>query len=706
MVFLGNCLIIKLFDCLTLHSYYYLLSPALRIFMNTTTAFRLARVSTLSLFIGSLVACGGGGGSSSSSTPAAPVTLSGKVIDGYISGAIVCLDVNSNNKCDSGEPSTTSTAGGAYTLPAYTGSIAGLRVIAEVGENAIDEDDGQKVGAGNTYSLLAPAAASSTVTPLSTMVSATIAAGGGEAQVSIGQALSNVSAQTGIAVEKLVANDYKEKNDVATAKVAQVTATAIAQVTNNLRTNTEIKAAGLSDGDIIKQANQLVQDKVLAQVVSSGKVTETAAVSSAAIKTAVTAAVANAGLSGASLSGSVQNVIAATKSGAGSVISMADLFKAGFVTPQDQSGDYINSAGARYDGSWRGYRNALNVGYLQFDIDTMTEPPPNIEYVLANNKWYVPYQDGEDWTFDGTDWVLRTDIGSSGAKNIKPSFDQNCVIVPVNAKGTITQRYCAVEKKLEGQLMTKFIPSMCTPGSGPAIASSCPTATFPAGSAAYDLTASVTSKLTGTYNGLFGLWATKEGNWSGYCTTENSADCTSSTATVLDFIKWTQGANRVQFIGDGCNIPFNIKSYNESTKKGVINWASNTNEGCTGNFTMSSANVAATSDFEVIRAGGKDVLIVPTPAIYRARNPSDDKPYIVFTVQKSSTGKTGVWNGGYYPVDFKQSIPFTGDPATNTQVMNTVMFDSILKQKGITPYPYKGASSSGKYNGTTSSNPN
>lgn len=162
----------------------------------------------------------------------------------------------------------------------------------------------------------------------------------------------------------------------------------------------------------------------------------------------------------------------------------------------------------------------------------------------------------------------------------------------------------------------------------------------------------------------------------------------------------------MQFIGDGCNIPFNIKSYNESTKKGVINWASNTNEGCTGNFTMTDANVAATSEFEVIKAAGKDVLIVPTPAIYRARNPSSDKPDIIFAVQKSSTGKTGVWNGGYYPVDFKQSIPFTGDPATNTQVMNTVMFDAILKQKGITPYPYKGASSSGKYNGTTSTNPN
>ncbi len=138
--------------------------------MQTRTAFRL---SAISLLLGTLVACGGGGSSSSSTS-----TLSGKVIDGYIIGATVCLDVNSNNRCDAGEPTTTSTAGGAYTLPAYTGSIAGLQVIAEVGPTARDEDDGGAlIGAGNGYSLLAPAAASSTVTPLSTLVTTAIAGG-------------------------------------------------------------------------------------------------------------------------------------------------------------------------------------------------------------------------------------------------------------------------------------------------------------------------------------------------------------------------------------------------------------------------------------------------------------------------------------------------------------------------------------------------
>jgi len=36
-------------------------------------------------------------------------------------------------------------------------------------------------------------------------------------------------------------------------------------------------------------------------------------------------------------------------------------------------------------------------------------------------------------------------------------------------------------------------------------------------------------------------------------------------------------------------------------------------------------------------------------------------------------------------------------------VVNAVMFDAILKIKGIKAYPYAGASSSGTYNGHTAS---
>src|SRR5471030_1302037 len=63
-----------------------------------------------------LTGCGGDDSSSSSTSGTASPTISGNVIDGYIQGAKVCLDVNNNNRCDSDEISATTTEGGAFTL--------------------------------------------------------------------------------------------------------------------------------------------------------------------------------------------------------------------------------------------------------------------------------------------------------------------------------------------------------------------------------------------------------------------------------------------------------------------------------------------------------------------------------------------------------------------------------------------------------------
>ena len=109
-----------------------------------------------------LAACGGGGGGSP-----APSTISGKVIDGYIEGATVCLDLNGNLACDPGEPSDTSKKDGSYSL-SYNGSVDGLVVIADVGDNAKDADDGGKtIKEANKapFNLAAPIAPSSSSVP-------------------------------------------------------------------------------------------------------------------------------------------------------------------------------------------------------------------------------------------------------------------------------------------------------------------------------------------------------------------------------------------------------------------------------------------------------------------------------------------------------------------------------------------------------------
>ena len=77
-----------------------------------------------------LAACGGGGGGSSGSAATSSTQLSGKAIDGYLSGATVCFD-NGQGACDTSLPSTTTDANGNYTLN-VSGSVTGKQLDAQV----------------------------------------------------------------------------------------------------------------------------------------------------------------------------------------------------------------------------------------------------------------------------------------------------------------------------------------------------------------------------------------------------------------------------------------------------------------------------------------------------------------------------------------------------------------------------------------------
>ena len=68
-----------------------------------------------------LVGCGGGGGDSSPSSntnPTTPTTVSfsGVAVDGYISGATACIDLNSNGSCDSSEPTAPTASDGTFSF--------------------------------------------------------------------------------------------------------------------------------------------------------------------------------------------------------------------------------------------------------------------------------------------------------------------------------------------------------------------------------------------------------------------------------------------------------------------------------------------------------------------------------------------------------------------------------------------------------------
>ncbi len=121
------------------------------------------------------IACGGGSPTSTPdvSTPdigeaiSDSQTVTGRVADGYLQGAIVCVDINENGQCDPGEPQVESGEGGSYALDIQSSNV-GKPILAEVPATAIDEDTGLPFG--KELVLSTPGDKPEFVSPITTLV--------------------------------------------------------------------------------------------------------------------------------------------------------------------------------------------------------------------------------------------------------------------------------------------------------------------------------------------------------------------------------------------------------------------------------------------------------------------------------------------------------------------------------------------------------
>lgn len=597
-----------------------------------------------------LVACGGG-----SSNPIV-TTLSGSVIDGYIGGAIVCLDTNSNQKCDgpSIDPQTTTKADGSYTFT-YTGDVSGMHVIAEVPVGATDSDLGT---ISKPYSLLAPAEASTktapvVITPLTTLVSSEMISSKSTAV----DAEKSVKANLGLTTA-LVGYDFKKANDTSTTAVAQVTAAAIASATAAIKADATVAAAGLSSGEIVKKAVEQVKDNVLSTVLQNGKVTVADSSSQEKVIAQVSSTVTNV------IQGKIENIVASTKSGDGTVVDLATVFKTtGIVVANRETGDYIDASGKRVNGNWNGFVDALQIEWIKFDLATATGPGPKTQRVLVGNEWFSKFDNSEDVTFDGTNWV------ASGFLNqAKPTITGNCMEVPLTKTGAPSQIICATAKDLTGKMIGDLLPNLCK--SSDSTIPGCNVKTlFPAGSVAYDMT--ITAK-----QDAYTLWPSLD--WTGY-NTIGTKDIYGFLASLKQYPQW---------MGGGCNTGFMVASYNDSVtpkaKKGTIKWGTNSSKNACNGAKVDT--YTETTNFEIITVGDKELIKLETSNLFRANN-GDSRAYTLFGYHQG-TKQSGIWNGEFTPASFKQSIKFSGDPKIGPQVISPIFLDAILKQQGQTPYPY------------------
>ncbi|NND93051.1 MAG: hypothetical protein HKN42_19500 [Granulosicoccus sp.] len=97
----------------------------------------------------------------------ASVTISGRVADGYIKGAVVCVDLNENDACDADEPSALSGDGGSYDLE-IPADANDKPIVADIPATATDEDTGAVVGKSMVF--IAPGNKPEFLSPITTLV--------------------------------------------------------------------------------------------------------------------------------------------------------------------------------------------------------------------------------------------------------------------------------------------------------------------------------------------------------------------------------------------------------------------------------------------------------------------------------------------------------------------------------------------------------
>lgn len=156
------------------------------------------------LTVGLIAGCGGDGG-----TQATSATVSGAVADGYLVGATVFLDKNSNYRLDSGEPSATTDGNGAYTLTVDSVDVGNYPILAlAIKDVTVDKDSNLPVPHSYILSLpkesVSGTVSSNFISPMSTQVREMMATG----QYTMPQAMDQLRAQLGLPAGVDLMADY------------------------------------------------------------------------------------------------------------------------------------------------------------------------------------------------------------------------------------------------------------------------------------------------------------------------------------------------------------------------------------------------------------------------------------------------------------------------------------------------------------------
>jgi len=222
--------------------------------------FRLELTCCSAALLLAIAGCGGGGGGSdTAATPVATTTnVSTTVVDGAIKNAVVCLDKNSNGKCDSDEVQGKTDAAGTVTLAVPNADVGKYPIVAVVGTDAVDADNGPVTVA---YTMSAPADQTGVVSPLTTLVQQTVASTG----TTTAAAAKAVQDATGLTVSLF--QDFTKVAAPTDGSPSAATVARMVVVTTQQQASTIASTVGTTaiDGTTITQADldKAIQKKLL-----------------------------------------------------------------------------------------------------------------------------------------------------------------------------------------------------------------------------------------------------------------------------------------------------------------------------------------------------------------------------------------------------------------------------------------------------------
>ena len=627
---------------------------------------RILVVTIISVFV---AACGSGGGGSSSMVDvdlapvAAEAEVTGKVIDGYIQGATVCLDLNNNFNCDSDEPSGVSGEGGIYSFT-YDGSIPeGTQILADIPIGAVDEDLGT---VDKPYSMLAPATNPEAVTPLSTLVSQEIISSGGqstpeEAEKAV-KLLLDIDESESLLSNDFVADENADIQEKATF-VAEVLAVAKLAITDNPAT------ADLTPAEISKASVQTAKS-ITADLVAAGSSNNLAAEDVDSVVTTI-------------VTGEINNIVAASKAGDGEAVSLIEEIKEGNLIILSEGDNEITEDGEIV------FREGLEMEFVYFpdavegelvDITSASEDKVAmlVYYGPLADTWVpIEWYDEDYRIADNGKWTLPTDLQGSGTK-----VTENCATFYDTGILEPSREICFIRKDVSGKQVRDIVPDFCSDGEGGVVEGCDEFADLPSGSFVYDATVTIAEN---EYGGEYILWESH--GWRGYLDGAPSDE-----QTIQDFIgKFIADPNRYAFRGDDCNIAFRITSYATEERSGLIEWADASDGNCgSGGFSWAEGDTTETLPFTVEEVGNETILMTKSPVVLRSNNPDERDPYLIFGQAPNGLGQdeNGIYGGVFTPSGTKFSYAFTGN-LDYAIFASRVFVDFMLQQSGAPEFPYE-----------------